>query len=159
MASDLERVHRRTAHSLGRAVTVTAANDSDGVQRVQVKLNDLQIIDGVPVLYQWGFTVGLPVGSDVALLSLAGDRSRSVVVATGNPVGRPKVQPGETMLYDQTGSQFYLRADGSILANPSNGKFYVQGDLIVSGISFLKHVHSGIQRGGADTDPPVAPAT
>jgi phage baseplate assembly protein V len=46
-------------------------------------------------------------------------------------------------------------AVGGITIDAHGGDVVVHGDVIADGISLKDHVHSGVTRGGAYTDPPV----
>ncbi len=78
----VERLTRRngTPHTLGR--TLMDANDSGAVQTIQTRFDALTIGDNVPVLYHHGFFSVPPIGADVHVSFLNGDRSKAVIVAS-----------------------------------------------------------------------------
>ncbi|WP_131753602.1 phage baseplate assembly protein V [Burkholderia vietnamiensis] len=117
----LDRVTRRILTMIG-AARVTTFNDAGSVQKLQVKVNDLETIDNLVHALQFGFTSGPPNGTDVAIVFIGGDRSNGVVVASNHQDSRPtNLKAGESMVYSQDGKQIYLTASGGIIVN-ANGQ-------------------------------------
>lgn len=111
----MSRVARRIGAMIGRA-RITTTNDIGNVQFVQVQVNDLETIDNLPRVAEFGITSVAPNGSDVVMVNLGGGRNNAVVIATGHQASRPKgLKPGETMLYSQDGKSVYLTASGGIV--------------------------------------------
>lgn len=95
---------------------VSFVDDSRSAQMVQVSLNDEETRDGTPRIAEFGLTSVPPVGSDVLVVFLGGDRTKGVVVATGHQASRPlSLKPGETMLYDLWAKSIYLTATEGIV--------------------------------------------
>lgn len=114
MRSQAERIFGRVQHALGFARTTTPPTDTGSVQTVQIKLNALTVRDGTPVLYHFGFAACLPIGSDVALVTVSGDTSNGAIVASNHQASRPTgLTPGQCALYDQAGSMLRLNNDGT----------------------------------------------
>lgn len=117
----LDRVTRRILTMIGVA-RVTSFNDGGSVQKLQVKVNDLETIDNLVHALQFGFTSGPPDGTDVAIVFIGGDRSNGVVVACNHQESRPtNLKAGESMIYSQDGKRIYLTAGGGIIVN-ANGQ-------------------------------------
>lgn len=117
MDSLIHRVARRVLLAIGRA-RVTTVNDAGNVQLAQVQSNDLETIDNMPRLAEFGLTSNPPVGTDVTVVFIGGDRGNGVIVATGHQASRPKgLKPGETMIYSQDGKSVYLTAAGGIVVD------------------------------------------
>jgi phage baseplate assembly protein V len=115
----LENVTNRLRMMIGRG-RVTATNDSGSVQMLQIRSGAMETGDNRPRLAEFGLTSVPPDGSDVAYLSLAGDRTATVVIATGHQASRPKgLKAGESMLYSQDGKQVYL--EGGQIQVQANG--------------------------------------
>lgn len=55
------------------------------------------------------------------------------------------------MTIDLPGGQLNLLAPGGVTII---GDVTVDGDVIAGGISLIEHIHGGVQRGAAETDPP-----
>ncbi|KVZ18643.1 baseplate assembly protein [Burkholderia stagnalis] len=115
LASITSRLARRVLHAIGRG-RVTASNDSGVVQLIQVRFNDLETIDGMPRIAEFGLTSRPPSGTDVLALFIGGDRSSGVVAGTNHQASRPKgLAIGETMLYSLIGQQVYLSTSGIVV--------------------------------------------
>jgi phage baseplate assembly protein V len=72
----------------------------------------------------------LPAGSEAATLSLNGDPGNTVVVATGHRASRPRnLKPGQSTLYDQSGSSILLTNDHNAKI-AATGTIEVDGDII-----------------------------
>lgn len=113
----LERLSRRVLLMIGRG-TVTLTNDDGPVQLVQIQVNELETIDAVPRVAEFGFSSVVPHGTDISFKSIAGDRRNSVAVATNDQKSRPRgLNPGESMLYSEDGKQIYLTATGGIVVD------------------------------------------
>lgn len=98
--------------SMGR---VTAASDSGVVQRVQVQSPN-EVRSDTPVLQHFGFSSVLPSGTDVVVMSLGGNRSSAVVVASGHQSYRQSGQsPGEVVVYNQWGQCVRLTESGIVV--------------------------------------------
>lgn len=90
---------------------VTAMNDSGGTQSVQYQ-TPLEVASAHR-LAEFGFSSGLPVGSDVVLAFLGGDRSNPIVIATNHQGYRyADLLPGETVVYNQWGLNIHLTENG-----------------------------------------------
>lgn len=115
MINSIERMYQRLLHVVGRG-RITTGNDGGSVQVQQVKLGLDEIKDNVARLAEFGFTSMPPIGSDVVLLFIGGDRSNGAIVATGHQASRPKgLLSGEAMIYSQDGKSVYLTAAGGII--------------------------------------------
>lgn len=101
--------------ALARGI-VNFVNDSDGIQRMQVKISPVQTIDGLPRCAEYGFTSNPPAGSDAVVAFGAGDRSNGVVIATGNAKFRlTGLGTGEVAIHDDKGQSVYLSAQGIVV--------------------------------------------
>jgi phage baseplate assembly protein V len=150
---------------------VSLVDDSGVVQLVQVKLGPLEIHDAAPNSQQYGFSSNPPVGTDVVMLFIGGDRSNGVVIATGNQsLRKTGLMPGDASLYDSRKQSITLTAQGIVIESaglPITIKDaptvtmsdttllnIPNGDVQVSGISLKNHVHGGVQSGGSETGAP-----
>ena len=117
MASMVERVMRRVQQALGLGETSTAPNDSGPVQTVQVRLDSLRTVDGVPVVQQFGLTSCLPIASQVVRLTAQGDSTSGVIIGSVHHASRPRgLKPGQAMVHDQIGSNIMLTNGNTIVA-------------------------------------------
>ncbi len=111
----MSRLWRRIQLVTGWA-RITFSDDSKTCQTLQVKLNDSETRDNTPRVAEFGLASRPPVGSDVVVVFLGGDRSKGVVVATGHQSSRPTgLSEGETQVYDLWGKSVYLTANDGIV--------------------------------------------
>ncbi|MGC4059938.1 MAG: phage baseplate assembly protein V [Aquabacterium sp.] len=108
----IERLWRRVQALISPA-RLTLADDSGPVQKLQLKLSQLQVTDGVPRIAEYGFVSNPPLGTDCAVLFLAGDRTNGIVVGTNNQTYRMKnLTSGEVAIHDNNGQIVHLTATG-----------------------------------------------
>lgn len=100
----------RIASMLGTG-RITAMSDAGGTQSVQYQ-TPLEVASA-PRMVEFGFSSGLPVGSDVVLAFIGGDRSSPVVIATNHQGYRHAgLGSGETVVYNQWGLSVLLTEQG-----------------------------------------------
>ncbi len=173
MANPLEGVMRRAQHAMGFGRTSTVPDDSGTVQTVQIKPNDLQTIDAVPVVFPFGFSSVAPAGAVPIHMSAEGDRAKSAVLAHHDAGTRPKNTPaGGTVLYDIANTKLILTADGNAtwtgtgtltLNFPTvviNGQVLASGNVTAGNgtgdsVEMLSHVHTN-GGGSGNSGPPAA---
>lgn len=108
---NIRDIYRRVLMMLGRGV-VTASSDDGKVQKIQYQA-PLEVRGDTPRMAEFGFSSGLPAGSDVVLAFIGGDRSNAVVIATNNQAFRHTgLKPGETVIYNQWGMYVKLTETG-----------------------------------------------
>lgn len=173
MASPVESVMRRVQHAMGFGRTSTAPNDGGTVQTVQIKPNDLQTIDAVPVAFPFGFSSVAPIGAVPVHLSAEGDRAKAAILAHHHPASRPKNTPlGGSIVYDVAGTSLRLTADGNATWSGSgtltlnfptviiNGQVLASGNVTAGSgsgdsVDVQGHVHTN-GGGKGNSGPPAA---
>ena len=101
---------------LGR---VSAFDDSDGIQTVQYQ-TQLEVHSDTPRLAEFGFSSGLPAGSDVVIGFLGGDRSNGLIIASNHPAYRHSgLTAGETVIYSHWG-QFIKLTESGVFIEANN---------------------------------------
>ncbi|MBN5198776.1 phage baseplate assembly protein [Serratia marcescens] len=91
---------------------ITAHGDAGGIQKLQYQ-TPLEVRGGTPRMAEFGFSSGLPVGTDVVIAYLGGDRSSAVIVASNNQQYRHSdLKPGESVIYNQWGMFIKLTENG-----------------------------------------------
>lgn len=114
------------------AGTVTAADDSGTVMRLQVKLGYMET-HTLPSPQQFGFSSVPPVGSDVAAHYIGGDRSNGVITATNHQPTRPAGKlPGESQMFDAFGKSIYMTESSGIVVNANNSAVTVNNATAVT---------------------------
>ena len=114
MTPELVRFSRRIMMLIGRG-RITGVDDSGAVQKVQVNRGPASdsIRDRAPLAGLFGLTSNPPVGSDVIVLSVGGDFSNCVAIATNHQGLRPKgLSAGDVWIYDGVGQTVKLNAAG-----------------------------------------------
>ncbi|MBP0996647.1 phage baseplate assembly protein [Serratia fonticola] len=107
----LRQLGRRVSMMLGIG-KITAHGDAGGVQKVQYQ-TPLEVRDSTPRMAEFGFSSGLPVGTDVVIGFLGGDRSSAVIIASNNQQFRHSdLLAGETVIYNQWGMFIKLTEAG-----------------------------------------------
>lgn len=108
--SQFRNFTNRIASMLGVG-RITAMKDAGSTQSVQYQ-TPLEVATAHR-LAEFGFSSGLPVGTDVVLAFLGGDRSNPVVIATNHQGYRySDLSPGETVMYNQWGMNVLLTENG-----------------------------------------------
>ena len=107
---DFSGLYRQIKMMLGIG-KVTGMNDTGPAQTLQYR-NALEVITAGR-LAEFGFSSGPPIGSDVVVAFLGGDRSSPVIIATNSKAYRHTgLNPGETVIYDQWGQFIKLTEQG-----------------------------------------------
>lgn len=103
--------------SLGK---VTGSADGGAVQSIQCQ-SPLEVRGDTPRLMEFGFSSGLPAGSDVVVVCLGGDRSSAMVIASNHAASRHSgLNPGETVIFNQWGQ--YVKLTEAGIEVQANGK-------------------------------------
>lgn len=91
---------------------VTAMKDEGGVQSLQYQ-HPVEVRGSTPRMAEFGFSSGLPAGTDVLVACIGGDRSSGIVIASNNSAYRHSgLNPGETVIYSQWGQYVKLTENG-----------------------------------------------
>ena len=159
----LRNLTRRIQNLLQVGRTTTAPTDTGPVQTVQLKTSTAQTKDAVPVVYHYGFTAHIPLGSDVLVLNVSGDSTNGVVVGTGHQKSRPTgLTDGQVLLYTAGGDRILLTSGQGMTFTPSGGQpvtidgdVVITGDATIGGKSFLQHKHLGVETGEGETGVPA----
>ena len=131
----IAELSERRGRPFALARSTMDVNDSGTVQTVQAQIDSLSTRDNIPVLYHYGFFAAPPVGADLHIAFLDGDRSKAVVIASNHQSHRMTgVAPGDTGLYAQ-GAIVHLSGAGiGLTGNVSHtGNYTLHGNLTVTG--------------------------
>ena len=160
---DLRKLYGKM-HNLMAFGKVVAVDDTGPVQRLQVRLDDQTLIDGVYAPIVHGVSSNPPIGSDVTCLAVAGDRSCMVAVAVGNKGMRHTgLTAGQVALYDGGGSTILLDGSGTVTIKAPAGivldtpmvstTHELAAGTSGSPVHVTTHIHGGP---GGNTTKPVA---
>ena len=112
MMEHIERVYRRMLMVV-RSGQMTLVNDQKPTQQMQIQLSQVEVLDGMPRLAEYGFQSVPPAGADIVALFPAGNLSDGVVIATGHQTWRLRaLATGEVAISDDKGQRVYLSAAG-----------------------------------------------
>ena len=176
----MDPLRRRVALMIGRAV-LTLVNDAGGRQIHQVSLLNGEMSDNLESFDHYGFTSVPFPGAEGVFVSVGGERTHGLIIATGDRRFRLKgLQNGEVALYDDLGHQIYLTRTGIVINGAGQqvtientplvlieSTLHVTGDVLDNCNSqphtvatmrsiYNGHTHGGVQAGGATTATPGA---
>jgi phage baseplate assembly protein V len=121
-------IRTRVANMIARAV-LSATDDSQGVQLVQLVVLDGETRSDVERMQDYGFTSNPLDGAEAVVIFVDGDRGHGHAVKIDDRRYRPtNLQKGEVCVYNSAGAQIRLKPDGSITMNSAPGK-----DIILNG--------------------------
>ena len=99
---------------------ITSQNDAGPVQQAQIQ-DPLNVRSDTLRFAEFGFSSGLPPGTDVVTLSLGGDRSSQIIVASNhNGLRFVNLKPGEVVVYNQWGQ--YVKLTENEIEIEANGQ-------------------------------------
>ncbi len=138
---------------------VTLVNAAGKLQTLQVSLLADESKDTVDHLEPYGFTSNPPIGAEVLVCFIEGDRSHGVAIAAADRRYRiQNLNAGEVAIYDNAGHSIKFTSTGIVIT----GNVTITGNVDTTGT--LKnntkdvgstHRHSGVTAGGANTGNPV----
>jgi len=149
--AQIERMIRplvtRVANSIARGV-VQLADDGKKLQLLQLGVLAGETVDGAEHFQPYGFSSVPLGGAEVVVVFPNGDRSHPLVVATSDRRYRPTgSQPGEVVVYNNTGAKVTITKDGDIKLSPAAGRSVTVDDgsggtgPLVTQAQFLNHTH------------------
>ncbi|MGH1472851.1 phage baseplate assembly protein domain-containing protein [Yersinia proxima] len=113
-SGQLAKLYRQIKMMIGVG-RVTGSHDGGSVQTVQYQ-TPLEVRSDTPRLAEFGFSSGLPAGTDVVIGFLGGDRSSAVIIGSNHQSSRHVgLSPGETVIYSQWGQYVKLTEAGIII--------------------------------------------
>lgn len=110
-------IHHRVTHMVRPGRLSLATNETGTISKAQVKHNKHETRD-CNNMQLVGFASAMPIGTDTMSVSIAGDMSSGVIVASNHQTHRPKdLVAGETCIYDcqSTQQSIHLKSDGTIV--------------------------------------------
>ncbi|HDL7427106.1 phage baseplate assembly protein domain-containing protein [Yersinia enterocolitica] len=113
-SGQLARLYRQIKMMIGVG-RVTGSHDGGSVQTVQYQ-TPLEVRSDTPRVAEFGFSSGLPAGTDVVIGFLGGDRSSAVIIGSNHQSFRHVgLKSGETVIYSQWGQYVKLTEAGIII--------------------------------------------
>jgi len=112
--SKLSSLYHRVRMILGIG-KITSMSDSGSAQTVQYQ-TPMEVRDNTIRMAEFGFSSGLPAGTDVVIGFLGGDRSNAVIMGSNHQGYRQTgLAAGETVIYSQWGQIVKLTQSGIIV--------------------------------------------
>ncbi len=125
----IDRLMRRKGTPFALAKSTVPAVDTGVVQTMQAQLDSLTVGDNIPSLGLYGFTSSPPVGADLHICYLNGDRSQAVVVAHNHQTYRlTGLAPRDAAVY-AWGFSVWIQVSGIAIS----GNVALTGNLTVTG--------------------------
>ncbi len=176
MADGLRGLTQRVMMMFSRGV-LRAVNDAGGRQQLQVELLKGELRDGVERMQNYGMS-SHPLGGDVAVAFLGGNREKGIVLAVDDRRYRVTLKAGEVALYDDLGNKVELLRDMvkvtavqhleavaptmKIMADVTiEGDVNITGNIASTGTLFNNgkdvgstHTHGGVQLGNSSSGVP-----
>lgn len=166
MIGAIERLYRCMLLAFGRG-RVTFVDDSGAVQKLQVRFGGMEIIDNLPAPHDFGFTSNPPIGSDVFVSFMGGNRTNGIAVTIGSQAYRMKnLASGEVAIYDSLGQSVHLTQSGIVIQSAGlpitihgdiklHGDLDATGDVTASGVSLVNHLTAGVKAGIDQSGKPI----
>lgn len=106
MGNPIRDLGNRVMMMFARGV-LRGVNDANGRQQLQVELLKNEVRDDVEHMQNYGFT-SHPLGGDVAVVFIGGNREQGIVLAVDDRRYRISLEAGEVAMYDDQGNKIEL---------------------------------------------------
>lgn len=108
-------LRRRVLLTIGRAV-IKASRAEGGFMTVQVTALDGEILDGLPLIQDYGFASRPRSGAQGVIACVGGNRRAALVIATEDKRYRLQLgEDGESAIYDDLGQKVHLTRAGIVI--------------------------------------------
>jgi phage gp45-like len=169
MSSTLDRLTGRLLSLCGFGrITATTALTGKGLRRAQVRIDDAEIRDETPMVGLYGVASRPLPGADAIMIFLAGDRSKSIIIATNDRRVQIDLAEGEVALHTDEGDHIHFKRGGLVSLRASTrldidtplitstGRIEAAGDVKAGSVSLQNHSNTGVQAGSSLSGPPQA---
>lgn len=102
--------------------------NSGQTQMVQAQFSQLETLENVPRIGEYGFNSHPPDGFVGVGISPSGDRSATIIIATEHGQYRMRLEKGEVSLADDQGQYVYLHRGGISLKDKAGSTVDLNGD-------------------------------
>lgn len=128
-------------------------------QQVQLAGNSGTVRDKVHHAQPYGLSARPTKGAEAVVVNLGGDVAQSICILIADRRYVLELEEGEAALHDDQGQKVHLTRSGIVIESRepvhlNTPKVICSGDVIISGISFLGHLHGGVSAGGDNTGIP-----
>lgn len=152
LQDELRKLRTRVANSIARAV-IKNVDNSTKMQMLQLGEVEGGPYDDCENFQGYGFTSTPMAGAEVVVVFPNGDRAHALVIGVDDRRYRPTdLDPGESALYDTTGTRVHMANDGTVLVGTAGGVF----KQLVTKDEYDVHLHpTGVGPSGVVTVPAV----
>ncbi len=119
-------------------------NGKPGVQLAQGDALNGEKLEAAELFQQFGFTSGVPAGSELIVLPLGGKTAHSVIVATENGAYRVQVGGGEVCVYNQWGAKITLKKEKIIEVDCDHFIVQAKEDVLMQTKSYTVQADAGV---------------
>lgn len=119
-------------------------NGKPGVQLAQGDALNGEKLEASEVFQQFGFTSGVPAGSELIVLPLGGKTAHSVIIATENGAYRVQVGGGEVCVYNQWGAKITLKKEKIIEVDCDHFIVKAKEDMLMQTKSYTVQADAGV---------------
>lgn len=128
-------------------------------QHLQVEGNTGTVRDKVQHTQPYGLSVTPLAGAEAITINMGGDAAQSLCIVVADRRYVMTLAQGEVALHDDQGQHVHITRSGIVITSDKlvtidTPVVRCTGDVEISGISFLGHVHGGIRAGGGKTATP-----
>jgi len=129
----LEPLQRRVMLMIAPAI-ITAVNDSQSIQKLQIKLGKDEVRENINHIQQYGFTSHPKPQSECAVIFVGGNRDHGLVIAVDDSRYRLKsMGEGEVALYTDEGDVIHLKRGNKIEIKSATSVTIDAPDTTISG--------------------------
>lgn len=128
-------------------------------QQLQLEGNTGTVRDKVQHVQPYGLSVNPQAGAEAVTINMGGDAAQALCIVVSDRRYVMELAQGEVALHDDQGQSVHLTRSGIIITSDKlvtidTPVMRCTGDVEISGISFLGHVHGGVRVGGDKTRTP-----
>jgi len=128
----MEPLERRLRAMAMRA-TVTLVDDSTDLQEIQVERLEGEVLDGCERVGQYGLASNPPVGTQAVVIQIGSNADHQVVIGVDDASRPHPLESGQTVVYDDAGTQVRLLGNGQLVLVASAAVTLVAPTVAVSG--------------------------
>lgn len=110
----IDPLSRRMRAMIMRA-TVTAVDDDEDLQLLQVSRLEGETIDDCERIGQYGFSSVPPLGAEAVICQIGGNPDHQVILGVDDQSRPRSLTDGQSVLYDKDGTKVFLTGDGNLL--------------------------------------------
>jgi len=149
---------------------VKAIDDTTAIQLLKLKLDDIEVMEGIEHLQNYGFTSHPPKESEAIVAQIGGSKENLIALIVESAANRVKdLIEGESAFYSKFGQLIKHKEDGTTEIN--SGKLIINCDIEINGnakaivdpitgfgVDLVSHFHPYTDNGVAMNTGPTVPS-